>query len=185
MTVARQAETALAEALAGAGSQPIGVDISDYSDEFCIGFLAGQKNALEELQRALSAVREHGEASDAPCCFHGLSYACRIHGTEGGAVVRPDATTVSEALREVAESFSPDNSRYTIRQRAVLTRVRALAAAVPAAKEPAWACTGDSACTASPHMHGCFADRGDCDQPSEHRAAPVSSLDGPDGEERT
>ncbi len=28
---------------------PIGVDISDYSDEWCAGFLAGQANALDQL----------------------------------------------------------------------------------------------------------------------------------------
>jgi hypothetical protein len=32
-----------------AAIEPIGVDISDYSDDFCIGFLAGQKNVLEEI----------------------------------------------------------------------------------------------------------------------------------------
>lgn len=29
-------------------------------------------------------------------------------------------------------------------------------------------CTGAGDCTASPHMHGCYADRGDCDRPGEH-----------------
>lgn len=31
--------------------EPLGVDISDYSDEFCAGFLAGQANALDEALR--------------------------------------------------------------------------------------------------------------------------------------
>lgn len=31
-------------------------------------------------------------------------------------------------------------------------------------------CTGAWSCTASPHIHGCYADRGDCDRPGEHRA---------------
>lgn len=29
--------------------EPIHVDISDYSDEFCLGFLAGQANALDAV----------------------------------------------------------------------------------------------------------------------------------------
>lgn len=29
--------------------EPLGVDISDYSDEFCAGFLAGQVNTLDAL----------------------------------------------------------------------------------------------------------------------------------------
>jgi|ERR1035437_7747440 hypothetical protein len=32
-----------------AAREPIGVDISDYSDEYCEGFLHGQVNALEAL----------------------------------------------------------------------------------------------------------------------------------------
>lgn len=34
-----------------AAREPLGVDISGYSDEYCAGFLAGQVNALEELDR--------------------------------------------------------------------------------------------------------------------------------------
>lgn len=33
--------------------EPIGVDISDFGDEFCEGFLRGQVNVLEELERLL------------------------------------------------------------------------------------------------------------------------------------
>lgn len=29
-------------------------------------------------------------------------------------------------------------------------------------------CTGASDCLASQHVHGCYADRGDCDNPSDH-----------------
>jgi hypothetical protein len=32
-----------------AGREPLNVDISDYSDEWCAGFLAGQVNALDAL----------------------------------------------------------------------------------------------------------------------------------------
>lgn len=32
-----------------AQSEPIGVDISDFSDEWCLGFRAGQVNVLEEI----------------------------------------------------------------------------------------------------------------------------------------
>ena len=32
-----------------AAKEPLNVDISDYSDEFCAGFLAGQENALDVL----------------------------------------------------------------------------------------------------------------------------------------
>lgn len=32
-----------------AETEPIGVDLSDYSDEFCEGFLAGQRSVLEEI----------------------------------------------------------------------------------------------------------------------------------------
>lgn len=34
-----------------AAKEPIGVDISDYSDEFCEGFLRGQRSILEEIDR--------------------------------------------------------------------------------------------------------------------------------------
>lgn len=30
-------------------------------------------------------------------------------------------------------------------------------------------CVGDFDCSASTHIHGCFADYGDCDSPNEHR----------------
>ncbi len=41
---------ALVEAqLERAGSEPLGIDISDYSDEFCSGFLCGQDNALRQF----------------------------------------------------------------------------------------------------------------------------------------
>jgi hypothetical protein len=34
-----------------AGKRPIELDISDWSDEWCAGFLAGQENALEAVMR--------------------------------------------------------------------------------------------------------------------------------------
>lgn len=37
--------------LGRASREPLEVDISDYSDEWCAGFLAGQANALEVLAR--------------------------------------------------------------------------------------------------------------------------------------
>lgn len=33
-----------------AEEEPLNVDISSYSDEFCAGFLAGQVNVLEEIE---------------------------------------------------------------------------------------------------------------------------------------
>jgi hypothetical protein len=30
-------------------------------------------------------------------------------------------------------------------------------------------CDGSGNCTATKHIHGCFADRGNCDTPGEHR----------------
>jgi len=42
----------LTDQLARSETEPLNVDISDYGDEWCDGFLAGQRNALEELQRA-------------------------------------------------------------------------------------------------------------------------------------
>jgi hypothetical protein len=36
-----------------AGKEPLGTDISDRSDEWCAGFLAGQTNAFEEIARGL------------------------------------------------------------------------------------------------------------------------------------
>lgn len=35
--------------LARAAIEPINVDVSDYSDEFVAGFLAGQRSVLEEV----------------------------------------------------------------------------------------------------------------------------------------
>lgn len=31
-------------------------------------------------------------------------------------------------------------------------------------------CDGSSECRAKRHLHGCFADRGNCDHPNEHAA---------------
>jgi hypothetical protein len=43
---------------------------------------------------------------------------------------------------------------------------------VPTSKNcPIHYCTGDPDCTATKHLHGCFADAGNCDRPGEHRAA--------------
>lgn len=44
----------LVNLLARSETGPLNVDISDYGDEWCHGFLAGQRNALEELDAALS-----------------------------------------------------------------------------------------------------------------------------------
>jgi hypothetical protein len=50
----RPATAAELEALALRGArEPIGCDVSGYSDEFAAGFLAGQANALEALLRRL------------------------------------------------------------------------------------------------------------------------------------
>jgi hypothetical protein len=38
--------------------EPLGVDISDYSDEYCIAFLAGQTNALDAVFDAGPAAAE-------------------------------------------------------------------------------------------------------------------------------
>lgn len=55
----------LAEALDAlhkqAKKEPLGVDISDYSDEFCIGYLAGQENALHHAAALVS-----GEGTGTP-----------------------------------------------------------------------------------------------------------------------
>ena len=39
----------------------------------------------------------------------------------------------------------------------------------------AWAdaCDGSSGCTAQTHIHGCFADQGNCDEPGEHASEPL------------
>lgn len=62
------------ELLTRAAREPLGVDISDYSDEFCAGFLAGQVNALEE-----SGLLEQYEGLRAsirfcPNCAHGYEW---------------------------------------------------------------------------------------------------------------
>jgi hypothetical protein len=43
--------------------QIIGLDISDYSDEFCAGFLAGQSHALDLAMSAVS-FQEQSPASE-------------------------------------------------------------------------------------------------------------------------
>jgi hypothetical protein len=35
-------------------------------------------------------------------------------------------------------------------------------------------CDGSSACKAETHIHGCYADAGNCDEPGEYHAAVVS-----------
>jgi hypothetical protein len=39
----------LAVLLHRAETEPIGIDVSDYGDEWCEGFLAGQRSILEEI----------------------------------------------------------------------------------------------------------------------------------------
>ena len=41
-----------------AAKEPLGVDISDYSDEWCAGFLAGQVNGIDTTADALEAASE-------------------------------------------------------------------------------------------------------------------------------
>lgn len=36
------------------------------------------------------------------------------------------------------------------------------------------ACNGQTDCPAARHLHGCFADHGNCDHPNEHRRASIS-----------
>lgn len=53
---AREREPESTEALVErAGREPLGIDISDYSDEWCAGFLAGQANGVAELTERLAA----------------------------------------------------------------------------------------------------------------------------------
>jgi hypothetical protein len=47
----RHLDNRLEEFLQRAAKEPIGVDISDFGDEWCAGFLRGQVNVLEELAR--------------------------------------------------------------------------------------------------------------------------------------
>lgn len=42
--------------------KPLGTDISDYGDEWCAGFLAGQVNALDELWRRGFTIMQAGVA---------------------------------------------------------------------------------------------------------------------------
>lgn len=52
-----------------AGIEPIGTDISDFSDDFCTGFLAGQKSILEEI--AAGRLSLPPQPSNADCeCHH-------------------------------------------------------------------------------------------------------------------
>lgn len=59
MTRADEHLDAIAEARERAPKEPLGVDISDYSDEFCAGFLAGQDNAFDFIAAALASLRQH------------------------------------------------------------------------------------------------------------------------------
>ena len=58
-------EKALLDLRTRAAKEPLGTDISDYSDEWCAGFLAGQVNALDD---ALAAVP--GNTHDENCQVH-------------------------------------------------------------------------------------------------------------------
>jgi len=49
--------------------EPLGVDISDYSDEYCAGFLAGQVNALDEADRVYEDVRMEAIADAVMAAF--------------------------------------------------------------------------------------------------------------------
>lgn len=46
----RSSMAAWTSLLARAATQPINIDISSFSDEWCGGFLAGQESVLEEIQ---------------------------------------------------------------------------------------------------------------------------------------
>jgi hypothetical protein len=56
-------------------------------------------------------------------------------------------------------------------------RKEAARAALAAAREPA-RCTGSGLCRAKTHVHGCFADTGNCDDPSDHAAREPVTQDG-------
>lgn len=58
-------EAELAELERIASIEPIGCDISDYSDEFVEGFLCGQQNAIQAIRRRLCCTCAAG-CSD--CC---------------------------------------------------------------------------------------------------------------------
>lgn len=54
-----------ATALHLAETTPIGIDISDYSEEWADGFLAGQRSILEEIQAGRFTLPIHPERDDA------------------------------------------------------------------------------------------------------------------------
>ncbi len=49
-----------------ASERPLGVDVSDYGDEWCLGFMAGQVNALDLVNSRLR------EVMDAALISHGV-----------------------------------------------------------------------------------------------------------------
>ena len=91
---------------------------------------------------------------------------------ERAEAAEEQARVLGEALSEIARTPSRDWHLNAKIARA------ALAGSV--ASEPLVECDGGPYCKAVRHMHGCFADKGNCDHPSEHAHAASS----PDAREK-
>lgn len=78
-----------------AAQKPIGVDVSDYSDEFVQGFLAGQQSVLLEVRRApekygVALVAPVHQNRDGSCWF-----ACGVSTAWPASVGTDDADAVT------------------------------------------------------------------------------------------
>lgn len=91
---------------------------------------------------------------------------CRCHPCQCSAWVAghrdrtPPASVPSPPEPGACPCGLEDAARYPLESRRV---------SVPtSANCPIHYCGGSSTCTAHRHVHGCFADKGNCDHPTEH-----------------
>ena len=71
----------------------------------------------------------------------------------------------------IAVNGSEDEQRRALRE-----YVAARTSTATADSDPWGSCTGASDCPERWHVHGCFADRGQCDDPTDHAATADTGL---------
>ncbi|OQQ23344.1 hypothetical protein A6411_23835 [Prescottella equi] len=100
-------------------------------------------------------------------------------GTAGHFVTAPTWDAASEYTRDAFRAAARAALDFLAADGRPLpeggTIIDGLIRTIPGEASAGAQCTGAGDCEASPHIHGCFADKGDCEEPGEH---PDS---GPDG----
>lgn len=103
--------------------------------------------------------------------FRGRLRAHEKHGAQGiESIPASDPRWLSILVEEVGEASHELTYDATGSLRAELIDIATVAVAWVAAldRESGGSCTGAGDCRADIHYHGCFADHGNCDDPTDH-----------------